>query len=205
MQNFVYLCGVGHHGAAGVKKEHWEPDHSSYNPSAFCPISTLVPSHDPVLSPDVGFYDSCDLTVHCGLPSQNPPPLHHPPSSSLPLQASLMFPQPSMIPPQAFTLPAQIATVPSQASSVPFQNLSGPGLNSCGGTLSKQPPFLSSRSTFKTTADSQKDSLLPNPGNVNIKQEPEEQPNLGSLGLQTITLDDGKSHAIWEEKNCKYL
>lgn len=44
-----------------------------------------------------------------------------------------------------------------------------------------------------TPADPQKDSLLSSPGEaLSIKQEPEDQPNLGSLGLQEITLDDGR-------------
>lgn len=44
-----------------------------------------------------------------------------------------------------------------------------------------------------TPADPQKDSVLAGPGEaLIIKQEPEEQPPLGSLGLQEITLDDGR-------------
>lgn len=43
-----------------------------------------------------------------------------------------------------------------------------------------------------TPADPQKDSVLSGPGQVlSIKQEPEDPvPNLGSSGLQEITLDD---------------
>ncbi|KAM6937851.1 nuclear factor of activated T-cells, cytoplasmic 3 [Xenentodon cancila] len=193
MHNFVYLSGAGHHNTAapGLKKELWEPDNISYSPPAFCPVYAHAPSHDSVLRPDAGCYESYDLPVHPGLPSQNAPLLHHPLSSSLPLQASLMFPQASTMPPQAFAIPAQMATVPSQASSVPLQSLSGPGLTSSVETLSKPSLFLTSRNTFKTPPDSHKDSLLPNPGEVlSIKQEPEDQPNLGSMGLQTITLDD---------------
>lgn len=48
-----------------------------------------------------------------------------------------------------------------------------------------------SGAAFVTQADLQKDSLLLNAGQVlNIKEEPEEQPSLGSFGLQEITLDD---------------
>lgn len=44
-----------------------------------------------------------------------------------------------------------------------------------------------------TPANPQKDSVLAGPGEaLIIKQEPEEQPPLGSLGLQEITLDDGR-------------
>lgn len=45
-----------------------------------------------------------------------------------------------------------------------------------------------------TPTDPPKDSLLSSPGEVlHIKQEPEDpQANLGSLGLQEITLDDGR-------------
>lgn len=50
-----------------------------------------------------------------------------------------------------------------------------------------------SGAAFVTQADLQKDSLLLNAGQVlNIKEEPEEQPSLGSFGLQEITLDDGE-------------
>lgn len=49
-----------------------------------------------------------------------------------------------------------------------------------------------------TPTDPPKDSLLSSPGEVlSIKQEPEDpQPNLGSLGLQEITLDDGKKLTV---------
>lgn len=49
-----------------------------------------------------------------------------------------------------------------------------------------------------TPADPQKDSVLSDPGEVlSIKQEPEDpRPNLGSLGLQEITLDDGMKLGI---------
>lgn len=47
-------------------------------------------------------------------------------------------------------------------------------------------------------ADPQKDSVLSGPGQVlSIKQEPEDPvPNLGSSGLQEITLDDGTELGI---------
>lgn len=215
-QSLTYLPGVRRHlpaAAAGVKQERWETDHISHNPPGFCP--------ERVLGPDVIYYDSCDLPVHCGPPSQSAPRLHHPPPSSVPLQTSLMFPHTSSIPlhisssslpsrtasvplqtlispqtcvmpPQTFTvplqtssLPPQISSLPTQASSVPLQTFSGlPPTSSCGPQR-EHPQSLSSRRAFVNPVDPQKDSEL-----LSIKQEPEDRPNLGSLGLQEITLDD---------------
>ncbi|XP_023260959.1 nuclear factor of activated T-cells, cytoplasmic 3-like [Seriola lalandi dorsalis] len=297
-QSFTFLPGVRRHlpppppaaGAQLVKQERWELDHISHNPPGF--------------SPDLSYYDSCDLPVHCGPPSQNTPCFHHPPPSSVPLQTSLMFPhsssirrhasssmssqissaplqtliplQTSIMPPQTFTIPPQISSLPPQASSVPLQTFtippqtsslppqassvplqtftippqtssispqtsslppqtssvplqtftippqtsslppqafsvplqtftmppqtssippqssSLPPQTSPVGPQREQSPSLSSSRNFVTPAGPQKDSLLSSPGEVlSIKQEPEDQPNLGSLGLQEITLDDG--------------
>ncbi|XP_072242603.1 nuclear factor of activated T-cells, cytoplasmic 3-like [Leuresthes tenuis] len=206
MQSFTYLPRVrcDHPSTVGVKQESRCHYQISYNPPGFCPASGQAPSHD-VLRPDVICYDSCDLPVHYGLPSPNSPGLCHPLSSSLPLQASAVFPQSSSVPhqtlipllqtstmpPQTITIPVQIPTIPSQASSVPPQTLSVPCHTSSGEPLRKQSQFLSYSSTFKTLTDPQKDSLLCSPGEVlSIKQEPDDQPHLGSLGLREITLDD---------------
>ncbi len=228
-QSFTYLPGVGRHlpAAAGVKQERWETDHISHNPPGCCPASCQVPSHDRVLGPDVVYYDSCDIPVHCGPPSQNLPHLHHPPPSSVSLQASLMFPHTSsiplhtsssiptqtssvphqtLIPLQTFTIPPQTSSLPPQtssippqtsimplASSVPLQTFTIPSPTSSGGPQREPSPSLSSRRTFVTPADPQKESSLSSPGEaLSIKQEPEDQPNLASLGLQEITLDDGR-------------
>ena len=207
MQSFTYLPRVrcDHPSTVGVKQESRCQYQISYNPPGFCPASGQAPSHD-VFRPDVVCYDSCDLPVHYGLPSPNSPGLCHPLSSSLPLQASVIFTQTSSVPhqtliprqtstmpPQTITIPVQIPTIPSQASSVPPQTLSVPCHTSSGEPLRKQSQFLSYSSTFKTLTDPQKDSLLCSPGEVlSIKQETDDQPHLGSLGLREITLDDGR-------------
>lgn len=198
MQSFTYLPGVRHHlppAAAAVKQECWEPDHISQNPPGFCP----TPSHDGALGPDVAYYGSCDLLVQCG--SQSTPHLHHPPSSA-PLHTPLMHPQASsvplhaslpsqttLIPLQTSIMAPQITTIPPLASSVPLQTFTIPPHTSSSG--SQRELSLSPRSTFVTPADPQKESVVPGLREVlAIKQEPEEQPTLGSLGLQEITLDD---------------
>ncbi|GLD61680.1 nuclear factor of activated T-cells, cytoplasmic 3-like protein [Lates japonicus] len=100
--------------------------------------------------------------------------------------------------PDTFTIPPQISTLAPQASSVPLQTFTIPPQTSSSSSLPpstspvgpqrEQPPSLSSGRPF---ADPQKDSLLSSPEEVlNIKQEPEDQPNLASLGLREITLDD---------------
>ncbi|XP_045892241.1 nuclear factor of activated T-cells, cytoplasmic 3-like isoform X2 [Micropterus dolomieu] len=230
-QNFTYLPAVRRHLPAEVKQERWEADH---NPPGFSPASCQVPSHDQVLGPDVVYYDSCDVPVHRGPPSQNVPRLHHPPPSSVPLQTPSMFPptssiplhtsasqassvphqiliplQASSVPHQTFTIPPQtsslppqtasvspqispqISAMPPQASSAPLQTFTIPRSTSSGGPQREHFPSQSSSRAFVTPADPQKDTLLSSPGEAqSIKQEPEDQPNLGSLGLQEITLDD---------------
>lgn len=198
MQSFTFLPGVRRHlpaaGAQLVKQEPWELDHISHNAPGF--------------SPDLSYYDSCDLPVHCGPPAPNIPRLHHPPPPppSDALQTSLMFPHSSsssqtLVPLQTFTIPPQVSsssaslqtfTIPPQTSSLPPHTspivIVGPQRDPS--------PSLSPGRGFVTPADPhrQKDSLLPGPGEVlTIKQEPEEQRSLGSLGLQEITLDDGES------------
>lgn len=198
-QSFTYLPGVRHHlppAVATVKQERWEPDHISQNPLGF----SSTASCDGTLGPDVAYYGSCDLLVQCG--PQSNPHLHHP-HSSAPLQTPLMYPQTSSAPLQVSSLPSQttliplqtsvmapqITTIPHPASSVPLQTFSVPPHSSPGG--SQRELSLSPSSTFVTSADPQKDSVLAGPGEaLIIKQEPEEQPPLGSLGLQEITLDD---------------
>ncbi|XP_038561944.1 nuclear factor of activated T-cells, cytoplasmic 3-like [Micropterus salmoides] len=230
-QNFTYLPAVRRHLPAEVKQERWEADH---NPPGFSPASCQVPSHDQVLGPDVVYYDSCDVPVHRGPPSQNVPRLHHPPPSSVPLQTPSMFLptssiplhtsasqtssvphqiliplQASSVPHQTFTIPPQtsslppqtasvspqispqISAMPPQASSAPLQTFTVPLSTSSGGPQREHFPSQSSSRAFVTPADPQKDTLLSSPGEAqSIKQEPEDRPNLGSLGLQEITLDD---------------
>uniref|UniRef100_UPI0037E921FB nuclear factor of activated T-cells, cytoplasmic 3-like n=1 Tax=Semicossyphus pulcher TaxID=241346 RepID=UPI0037E921FB len=238
-QSFTFLPAVGRHllpaAAAAVKQESWETDCISHNPPGFHPTSCQVPARG--RSPDLVYYDSCDIPVHCGPPSQNAPSFNHPTpsvmfphSSSIPLHtsssSSISVPHQSFIPPQTFSLPPQtsslplktssippqipamppqtftvpphtssvpprVSSMPPQASSVPFQTFTAPPLGSSGGPQRQHSPSLSSRRAFVTPADPQKHAVLPSPGEVlGIKQEPEEQSNLGSLGLQEITLDD---------------
>ncbi|XP_054475697.1 LOW QUALITY PROTEIN: nuclear factor of activated T-cells, cytoplasmic 3-like [Anoplopoma fimbria] len=188
-QSLTFLPGVRRHlpAAAGFKKEErWETDHISHNPSGF--------SRDP----DMVYYD----TVHCGPPSQSVPRLHHPPvllqnpsmfphasslppqTSSVPLQ-SLIPLQTGIMPPQTFTVPPQTSSIPPQTSSVPLQTSPIPG------PQRGNPPSLISRRAFVTPADPEKDPPLSNPGRApSVKKEPDDGPNLGSLGHQEITLDD---------------
>lgn len=88
--------------------------------------------------------------------------------------------------------------MPLQASSLPLQSFTLPPPIPSGGPQREPSPSLSSRRAFVTPADPQKDSVLSDPGEVlSIKQEPEDpRPNLGSLGLQEITLDDGMKLGI---------
>lgn len=206
-QSFTYLPGVRRQH---VKQERWETDHISHNPPGFCPTSSQLPSHDRAVGPDVLYYDSCDIPVHCGPPSQNTPRLHHPPASSVPLQMfphassssmacqSSTVPHQTLIPAHTSVMPPQIPTMPLQASSLPLQSFTLPPPIPSGGPQREPSPSLSSRRAFVTPADPQKDSVLSDPGEVlSIKQEPEDpRPNLGSLGLQEITLDDGMKLGI---------
>lgn len=256
-QNFTYLPVVGCHlttvaGTQLIKQEHWDLDHISHNPPGF--------------STNVAFYDSSDLPVHCGPPSQDTPRLHHPPPSSvplfphtsssipphsssvphptlIPLQTSIMTPQTFTMPPQTSPIPSQISTMSPQTSSVPPQvstmppqtssvlpqvSTMRPQTSSIPLQISTMPrqsftilpqtsslplqappvgpqrehsPCLSPGRSFMTPTDAQKNTLSTSPGQVlSIKQEPEDQPNLGSVGLQEITLDDGKHLGV-----CTYL
>ncbi|XP_059190881.1 nuclear factor of activated T-cells, cytoplasmic 3-like [Centropristis striata] len=153
---------------------------------------------------------------HLHHPAPSSAPLHtslmfHP-TSSIPLHNSFSLPQQSssvplqtliplqtcVMPPQTFTvrsqsssIPPQVSTMPLQASSMPLQTFAVPPPEPSGGRQREHPPSLSPRRGFATPAVPQKDSPLSSPGEVpSIKQEPEDQRNLGSLGLQEITLDD---------------
>lgn len=161
MQNFTFVPGGKHHAAdPGFKQEHWGVDHILYQ----------LPSQDGAS------FDSC---AH----------LHYPASSSLPLQASVMFPQTSSAP--NLTPVQKEGLVHAQTSASPVQLLSAPCSVSFGRPLDT--PSSSSSNPFSPPADSQKEFLDLIPGELlNIKQEPEEQSNLESLGLQEITLDDCK-------------
>uniref|UniRef100_A0A096MGS3 Nuclear factor of activated T cells 3b n=1 Tax=Poecilia formosa TaxID=48698 RepID=A0A096MGS3_POEFO len=192
MQSFTYLPGTrgSHRAAPAVKQELWGSEH------IFCPDPSLSPSHDAVLRPDAA-YDPCSVPLH-GLPSQNSSHLHHPPAFTLSLEASL-FPQVSSAPCQIMTAPpnlglmsVQMGTIDAQAPSPPIQTLNLSPHASAGGPPRKQSE--SSKSSLKSSLDAHKEFLLHNPGEeLNVKEEPEEQPILGSLGFQEITLDDGKN------------
>lgn len=214
-QSFTYLPAVGRHlstvaATQLIKQEGWELDHITHNPPGF--------------SPDVAYYDSSDLPVHCGPPSQNAPlhpplpssvPLFNPTSSPIPsqtsvhhqtlipLQTTIMTPQTSSIPLQSSTLPLQNHSMPlqtftvhPQTSSLPPQTPSLPLQASSVGPQGEPPPCLSPSRAFVIPTDVQKNILSASPGQMlSIKQEPEDQSNLGSLvpGLiQEITLDDGR-------------
>lgn len=175
MQSFTFLPGPhrshpapANTSATLVKQETgWESlDRVSHN----------APGFSAQASPDLSYYDIRELPGRCG-PTQNVPRLHHPPPPEAPvsLQATLNYPQSSSVP----LLPHQAAgySVPPQPSS-------------SGATRVSVSPSLS-RAAFVTRGDTQKGSVLLNTGAVlNIKQEPEDQPGLGCLGLQEITLDD---------------
>ncbi|XP_062276701.1 nuclear factor of activated T-cells, cytoplasmic 3 [Scomber scombrus] len=144
---FTYLPGDRRHmlgaaavagvvaGATLVKQERWEPDHISHNAPGFC--------HDRALSPDLVYYDTFSLPMHCAPVSQSAPRLHHPShtslmfahtssssSSSIPLHSSL-------IPLQSFSIPPQTSSLPPQTSAVPLQSF----------TIPPQPPSSSSSSS----------------------------------------------------------
>lgn len=175
MQSFTFYPGSPRSLAAApshVKEETgWERDPISQTPPGFCAQP----------SADLSYYNMGELPVHC--PPQTAPRLHHPPPP-VPLQTSLMFPHTSSGPLQPSLVPPQARLVSPPAFSVPSQP--GPG----GGPRVDLSPSMSG-AAFVTQADLQKDSLLLNAGQVlNIKEEPEEQPSLGSFGLQEITLDD---------------
>uniref|UniRef100_A0A8D3C442 NEDD4-like E3 ubiquitin-protein ligase WWP2 n=1 Tax=Scophthalmus maximus TaxID=52904 RepID=A0A8D3C442_SCOMX len=192
-QSFTFLPVVRRHLPAAatrpqlVKQERWELDHISHNPPGF--------------GPEVAYYDSCDLPVHCGAkvpsPSQKALFLHHPPpslmfphTSSSPLMPpqTSSLPHQTLIPLQTFTLPPQtssIPTMPRQASSVPLQAFTTiPPQTSPVAPQREQSRSPSSRRTLVTPADPHRDPLR------SVKREPEDQPNPGSPGLQEITLDD---------------
>ncbi|KAM3870215.1 nuclear factor of activated T-cells, cytoplasmic 3-like [Diretmus argenteus] len=248
-QSFTYLPGTRHHflppaGAPLVKQERWESDYIPHNPLGLGPASGQGPSPRRALCPDVAFYNSRGLPVHCGPPSQNLPPLlhhqlpspgrhpslpesnprpeQHRPSfqldtqnntssiphqtssiplqtssiplqtSSVPHQYSTIPPQTSSVPPQTSSIPHQYSTIPPQTSStLPPQIPSMPPQISSGGLQREEAPSLGSRRSVLTSVDPQKVSVLSSAGGVvSIKQEPEENPGRGSLGLQEITLDD---------------
>lgn len=120
------------------------------------------------LHPTVAFYDSNHET----------PPLHHPPVSSThlfphtsPIAAQTSAPCPPLTPLQTFTaMPARSFT------SLPLQA-------SCAVPQRDQAPCVGRSFEAQRSSPAQV---------LSIKQEPEEQTNSGSLGLQEITLDDGE-------------
>lgn len=203
--SFTFLPAVRHHLPAQIKQERWETDCLSHSLTSYCPTSS-----DRV--PDLVYYDSCDIPVHCGPPSQNlptpslmfphsssiphfsssapPQTFNHPTTFTNPQKTTSVLPQNSMsaqtftVLPQTSSIPPRISTIPPSASALPLQTFTIPPQR-------VQSSSLVPRKALVVPADSQKDSLLPVQGEaLGIKQEPEDQPNPGSLGLQEITLDD---------------
>lgn len=192
-QSFTFLPALRPYlPTAAVKQERWEPDCSSHNPPGFYP-----PSCDRV--PDLLYYDSCDIPVQFENPPSTSLMFPHsaaPQTSSLPLKSSSAMPSqtftspPLSVPPRIPVIPPQtsvrprVPTMHPQASSLPLQTFTIPAQR-------ENSPSLGSRRVFVPPAAPQKIALLPLQGEpLGIKQEPEDQPNLGSLGLQEITLDD---------------
>lgn len=185
-QSFTYLPAVGCHLSAVaatqlIKQEGWELDHISHNPPGF--------------SPDLAYYESSDLPVHCGPTSQNAP-LHHPlpssvppfdhTSSSIPSQTSvhhqtLIDLQTPIMTSDTFTVHPSSSTLPLQTPPMLPQTPVGP--------QGEQSPCLNPSRAFVMPTDAQKNILSTSPGQMlSIKQEPEDC----SSGLQEITLDDGR-------------
>ncbi|XP_072290642.1 nuclear factor of activated T-cells, cytoplasmic 3 isoform X2 [Eucyclogobius newberryi] len=147
-------------------------------------LSHTAPGFSAQPSPDLSYYNSGELPVHCG-PPQNPlPRLHHSPQPHpVPLPTLINYPQSSTVPLQPPSIP-QAALGSNLAYVVPPK----PGSRGEAGVCVS--PSLS-RAAFATSAEPQKGPALLNAVPVlNIKQEPEDQPNPGCLGLQEITLDD---------------
>lgn len=213
-QTFTYTPAVGRRLSAAaatqlIKQEAWELDHISHNPPGF--------------SPDVAYYDSSDLPVHCGPPSQNAPvhnplpsvPLFNPTSSpitcqtsvhhqtAIPPQTSIPF-HSSTLPPQASSGQLQTFTVHPQTSSLPPQTTSLPLQAASVGPQGEPSPCLSPSRPYVIPTDAQKNILSASPGQMlSVKQEPEDQSNLGSLVpdlIQEITLDDGRSKPLVDFK-----
>ncbi|XP_040018318.2 nuclear factor of activated T-cells, cytoplasmic 3 [Gasterosteus aculeatus] len=121
---------------------------------------------------DVVYYDPCDLPVHCRPSFQTLPRQHHPSPPSV-------FPQSFSQPPQTSSVPLQTFTSPHQTSSGEPQKENPP-----------KTPSLSSRKVFVTPSNPRNESFPDSGGAAGVKQEPDQCPVLGSLGLQEITLDD---------------
>ncbi|KAK2842830.1 hypothetical protein Q5P01_013030 [Channa striata] len=201
-----------------VKQEHWELDPIAHNPPGFSPDMGYFDSSDlPVpCGPSSQNMPHLHHPPPRTTPIQAPLMFAHTPSSMpsqtsssphqtlIPLQPSIMSPQTFTIPPQTslifpqITMPPQTSSVLPQTftahphtSSLPPQTSSLPVQTSPIGTQRERSPSLSPGRSFVTPTDPQKHPQLSSPGEVlNIKQEPEDPPNLRSLGLQEITLDD---------------
>uniref|UniRef100_A0A7N8WM11 Nuclear factor of activated T cells 3b n=1 Tax=Mastacembelus armatus TaxID=205130 RepID=A0A7N8WM11_9TELE len=199
-QSFTYL--------PGIKQEHWKLDHIAHDPPEF--------------GPDLRYDDSCDLPVHSDPPYPYVSHLSRPPAPSVPLEPSLMLPhnsssspsvpsqssslphqtvlQAALMPPQTFTIspqtplvPPQISTTFTQTSSVLPQTFRLHPQASPAGTQREHSPSLQPNRAFVTPVDPKENSLMCTSGEAsNIKKEAKDQMNLGSLGFQEITLDDGR-------------
>ncbi|KAK5866785.1 hypothetical protein PBY51_011333 [Eleginops maclovinus] len=132
-----------------------EPDHNSHNAPG-------PPFHQPV--PDMQYYESCDLPVHCG-----PPRLHHPPhtslmlpnSSSLPPYSSSSLPNTSCLPPNS-SLPPYTSSVPLHSSYLPPNTSPIPPYTSSIHHTSSLPPHPSSILPNSSPLPPQTSSLRPN-------------------------------------------
>ncbi|XP_038130177.1 nuclear factor of activated T-cells, cytoplasmic 3-like [Cyprinodon tularosa] len=174
MQSFTYLPGIRSppHPPPVVKQEPWESE------LLFCPEPSLLPSHNAMLRPD-GAYDP----LH-GLPPQNSSHQQHPAAFALSLQALPLFPQVPSAQCQTMSLfsnqvpmAAQSAPNHAQVPSPPIPSPNVPHHASAGG-----PP--------RKLSGSPRNTLDPSGEVLHVKEEPKEQPVLGSLGFQEITLDD---------------
>ncbi|MEQ2171457.1 hypothetical protein GOODEAATRI_010916 [Goodea atripinnis] len=189
MQSFTYLPVIRdrHDAASANKQEHWGSE------LIFCPEPSLSPSHGAMLKPDVA-YEPCHFPLH-GPSSRNFSHLQDPPAFTPSLQSSLFFPYVSSVPCQTMSplpnqglMSAQIGTIEAQASSPPIKISNTPYQASDGVLPRKQ--FGNPKNTLRSSVDSHIE-LLHNSGEVpSVEQEPEEQPILGSLGFQEITLED---------------
>lgn len=168
MQSFTFL----------PSSHHPHPNASSSAPpplvkqeTGWDHISHSAPGFSAQASPDLSYYNIGEL--------QNAPRLHHPPplppEVPVPHQAALNYPSSS-------SLPLQPPVLPPQAPGYSVQPGASGGLRASSSL---------GREAFVTPVDTVKENVLLNARPVlNIKQEPEEQPSLGELGLQEITLDD---------------
>lgn len=146
------------------------PHPASSSTAALPPLVKQETSWDRIShsAPDFSYYNIG--------PAHNAPRLHHPPPPLPEAPVALNYPLSSSVPLQPPVIPPQ-----STGYSVPSQP---------GSTRVSVSPSLS-RAAFVTPAEAQKEHVLLDAEQVlNIKQEPDDLPSPGCMGLQEITLDD---------------